>query len=1113
MSDRSRPDENRATLELDLDTHAASLGPGRSDDSLARERGRQAIEDPHALENVPQERTGQYYKGKQIGQGGQARVLLAFDRQVGREIAMKELLAKRSAGSQSGSHPTSMQRPERFLREAKITGQLEHPNIVPVYELGRHPDGTLYYTMRWVRGQSLAEALQACESLPERLSLLGHFLDLCNAIAYAHSRGVIHRDLKPANVMVGEFGETVVLDWGVAKVSGVKDVRSKDIARGIELYLEDSGSHTAVGLALGTPAYMSPEQAQGQYELIDERSDIWGLGAVLFEILTGHPPFTGRTGKEILKRVVRGRRKTVRELCPEAAPELAAIVEKAMRVDRRSRYASARDLAGDVRAYMTGERVAAYDYGSWELLRRFARKNKAVLSASLLLLATIIASLVFISILYRGEVDARRAESLARAEEHEQRLHSHFHLAQAHAKRAGHLIEERDYLAGRIYAAASLVYNPGNRKSSVFDPDWSSSHAGHEMLLVDAISHLYRARSRRVSELVEDLAQSECVTQLAFSPDGRHLATCNAAGQLIVYEVAGRRIAVQVQAHGDRIWSLAWFPDAAHIATGSRDGRVKVWRLDVSEPVFQTQSTRAPIHSVACSPDGERVVAGDHAGRIVVWEIGKQRPVRTIAAHGDQVWGLAFSPDGRRLASGSWDKTACIWDAARGKKERCLTGHRDAVYRVVFSPDGSKLASASYDKLARIWDSESGKLLVSLTGHRDFVSQSVFSADGRSLASCGADRTVRIWDAGSGDLLDTLEAHDDTVDSVAFSPDGGLLASAGRDHRVRLWRLESEGGPTRLLHSDWVYGVGFSPDGARVATGCWDRLVRLWTADGRLIRRMQGHTNGIYPVAFSADGVHLASSSLDGTVRVWDARTGKTVQLFRGVTNGSYGIDFSPDGRLLASGARDDKARIWRIESGERVGLLGGHGEWVWDVSFSPDGQHLATACGDHKVRIWDWRAGRVLKTLAGHSDWATSVQYAPDGRVLVSTGKDGLAILWDAASGAEIRRFAGHKQWVNKAALSPDGRFLATGSDDRLAIVWELTSGKPLLRLRAAGGVTTVAFSPDSRKLAVTDFKELVLYPLDFSVGESDPTALLEEAERAAGMRLDGFELVRKAP
>jgi len=338
-------------------------------------------------------------RGEQ-GRGGIGRVLIAFDQHIGREIAVKELLPEKGPdGTPSSDSPVRKTGAvaARFLREARITGQLEHPGIVPVYELGRRPDGSVYYTMKLVRGKTLAEKIGACRSLGERLQLLHHFLDLCQAMAYAHSRGVIHRDLKPANVMVGEFGETVVLDWGLAKVEGQKDVRADALERDLKQIKQAGAGETVAGKPIGTPAYMSPEQADGRIEEIDERSDVWSLGAVLYEILTGRPPYEGVNAYEVMGKVLQNPVVPVKEVEPKAPGELSAISEKCLSKERGKRYASAKELTDDVAKFLAGGLVGAFEYPIWRLLGRWFKQHGRQLA---LAAASVIGGLVLIGWVY-----------------------------------------------------------------------------------------------------------------------------------------------------------------------------------------------------------------------------------------------------------------------------------------------------------------------------------------------------------------------------------------------------------------------------------------------------------------------------------------------------------------------------------------------------------------------------------------------------------------------------------------------------------------------------------------------------------------------------------------
>ena len=310
-----------------------------------------------------------------LGKGGIGQVIVVNDRFLGRDVALKELLIeeKNKATQDLTARSTAVE--ARFLREARVTGQLEHPAVVPVYELGRHRDGGTYYTMTRIKGSTLHDAIKSADTLEQRLELLPHFVDACNALAYAHSRNVVHRDVKPQNVMIGPFGETFVLDWGLARVKGRADPRATDMRMA-----PDITGNMLRGAAIGTPAYMSPEQASGNLDNIDERSDVWGLGAVLYEILTGRPPYSGQTPLEVVAKILRDPVVPVRTRSRGVSAELATICDRALQKDTARRYPTASALKEDIEAYMGGRRVSAHTYSSWDLALRFMRQNRVGLS-------------------------------------------------------------------------------------------------------------------------------------------------------------------------------------------------------------------------------------------------------------------------------------------------------------------------------------------------------------------------------------------------------------------------------------------------------------------------------------------------------------------------------------------------------------------------------------------------------------------------------------------------------------------------------------------------------------------------------------------------------------
>jgi len=1033
----------------------------------------------------------------ELGHGGLGRVLVVFDRHLGREIALKELLPGLSAAtSEDGPLSKTALVVARFLREARVTAQLEHPNIVPVYEVGQRDDGTLYYTMKLVRGRTLTDALRDCSSLEERLALLNHFVGLCHALAYAHSRGVIHRDVKPANVMVGEFGETMVLDWGVAKVRGQRDLRSREIAREVRLFRSADAGQTVDGTAVGTPSYMSPEQAAGEVDQMDERSDVWGLGAVLYRLLSGHSPFPGDDAQEIIDRVCAGAIRPLRLLCPEAPPELVAIAEKALQRDKNKRYQTAGELAKDVEAFQQGARVGAHEYGSWELARRFAAKNKAALTGAALVLVVLMASLVLVWRAYERESAAGQM--------------AHYHIAEALNEKAGTLAGEGRLLASRIYAAASLQHNPGNPRSVFHSPEFARRIPQSRHLLAFAASRVQRAGFSPVTGLERVMHEKEALGAGLFSPDGTLYAAGSYDRTVKLWDVAtGEQVKI-LRGHEKPTWEVAFSPDGKRLAASCQDGKVRIWDIGTGRTLQVLTGHEQRVWGVAFSPDGRQLAATGDDGTVRTWAADTGAALLRLDDHQGPVYDVVYLAGGERLASSGRDKTIRIWDAASGAMLETWSDNDDAVWSLVLSPDGKRLASACEDGSLRIRDAASGEIEVRIRGHDDSLFGLGFSPDGHRIVSAGVDKRIKLWDAHSGALLFGVVGHRGSIWSVSFTPDGRRLASISEDKTLRLWSLAGEDRPPTLRgHEDQIWGLDFSPDGKLAVSGGFDRMVRVWDLERGVQRAaLEGHSHIICETVFSPDGRHIASAGFDKVIRLWDTASGRMVRELAGHEADVFGMSFSPDGKKLASASKDLTVRLWEVQSGKTLHTMRGHDERLWQVAYSPDGRHLATTSTDRTVRLWDAEQGLLSKTLLGHSDWTSGVVFTSDGRRVASGDKSGSVILWDVASGRKLRQFEGHEHWVSKVRLSPDDRLLASASDDRTVRVWELATGEPLLVFEAGSNVVAIDFSPDGQTLAVGDVNAIKLFPLDLGVREADPGKLLAEAEQSAGMRLEGFIL-----
>jgi len=1079
-------------------------------------------------ERVTLQQSGRYTVKGEHGRGGIGRVLVAHDEHVGREIAIKELIPEHQGdpGNSPGQPPAAVA--ARFMREARVTGQLEHPNIVPVYEVGRREDGTLYYTMKLVRGKNLAAALRECHDLDERLRLLPHYVDLCNAIAYAHSRGVIHRDIKTDNVMLGEFGETVVLDWGLAKVRGEQDIGVRELERGIRLYQGVEAGKTVDGRAIGTPAYMSPEQADGRVEDIDERSDLWSLGAVLYELLTGRPPFEGVNAFEIIGKVLADPITPPGSLDSEIPPELASVCEKALQRDKDARYQKASGLAEEVEAYQSGARVRAYEYSSWDLVKRFVGRNKALSGAVVLLLILLLAGSALIYTQYRKAEVARVKEAEARITAEEalkdrQRARvkasvASRQLARAYQATAEREIALKDYMSAKIYAAAALLYDPDHPRSPYHYPvaEAAVSAGGLSRLLnVQSILYTVAIKSRVVRRGVLRAKKGHAVYAVAFAPDGSRLATAGADGAVRLWDRKTRTLSgPPLRGHKKLVTSLAFSPDGRLLASAGNDLTIGLWDVERGRPVAYLAGHTEPVLGLAFSPDGRLLVSVSKDKTVRLWDMTTRRLLKIYARHEETVFAVAFSPKGDLIATAGSDRTVRVWRPSDLRDVALLKGHGGSVFSLAFLPDGKRLASAGEDQTIRLWSVPERRHLSTLRGHRQLVRAVSCSPDGRLLASASFDETVRVWSLAERRVVATLRGHSTRVFAVAFSPKGDLVASAGRDRTTRLWGIAARPAVATLGgHRDLVETLAISSGGRLLVSGSYDRTVRVWDVVGRRqVRLLKGHKKAVLAVSHDSRTGLVASGSRDRSVILWRAATGTRLATLVGHEGDVNSVAFSPDGAVLATASADRTVRLWDTKGGRLRARLTGHRDEVYGVAFAPRGNLLASTSFDGTIRLWDPTQGTLVNVLTGGQGYAFRVAFSPGGEVLAAarqlTEKDSEIELWDLTRRRVVKRLKGHRGLVNALAFSPDGRLLLSGGKDQTVRLWEVSSGRLAQVLRHARPVTAAVFAPDGRSMIVNDWKAIKVYPVKPPVWTRDPEVLLRQAEQEAGLKLKEFTL-----
>jgi WD40 repeat protein/serine/threonine protein kinase len=979
--------------------------------------------------------------------GGLGEVFVAEDAELHREVALKEI---------QGQYADNPQARSRFLLEAEITGGLEHPGIVPVYGLGQYGDGRPFYAMRFIKGDNLKDAIERFhrsegpkrdpgETVLEFRKLLRRFQDVCNAVAYAHSRGVLHRDLKPGNIMLGQFGETLVVDWGLAKTTEENDPEASAPDSPVRPTLGRGSEPTRMGTAIGSPQYMSPEQASGRIDQLGPRSDVYGLGATLYCLLTGMPPFSGTDIGDLLRKVRQGQTSAPREMKHDVPAALDAICRKAMALSPLDRYGSPADLSDDLEHWLADEAVSA-QIDPWPAkLGRWTRHHKGLVGSItaiwLLLIATVVAA---------GFWDRAQKMEKLRDDANEQRRLADDQRGTAEEQRA--FAQEQREIAEQQRSRAKEQESLVRRllyfsRINMADRAWHEAQIGPMLDLLEGLSpskpgqedlrglewnYLWRLAH---ADLFTLKGHTSIVSSVAFSPDGQRLASGSHDNTVKIWDARTGQESLTLKGHTEAVMCVAFSPDGQRLASGSNDNTVKIWDVRTGQEslTFKCKLTSG----ITFSPDGQRVATADLIlkDRVVdsvvkIWDARTGQEILTLKGHTSIVSSVGFSPDGLRLATGGWDRTVKIWDARTGQESLTLKGHTEAVMCVAFSPDGQRLASGSYDKTVKIWDARTGQESLTLKGHTSIVSSVAFSPDGQRLASGSRDNTVKIWDTRTGQESLTLKGHT------------GLGRAEGFNPKIWDWRTGQE--MTLKGHTSNALSVAFSPDGQRLATAdttvkdSLGSVVKIWDArTGQEILTLKGHTGLVNSVAFSPDGQRLASGSRDYMVKIWDARTGQESLTLKGHTDAVMSVTFSPDGQRLASGSRDNTVKIWDVQNGQESLTLKGHTNGVASVAFSPDGQRLASGSHDNTVKIWDARTGQESLTLKGHTEAVMCVAFSPDGQRLASGSNDNTVKIWDARTGQECLTLKGHTsaQWV---AFSPDGQRLALGSRDNTVKIWD---------------------------------------------------------------------------
>ncbi|BBM83391.1 protein kinase domain-containing protein [Candidatus Uabimicrobium amorphum] len=1061
-----------------------------------------------------------YELADEISRGGMGIVYKGKQVKLQREIAIKKIKGESNAATTA-----------KFISESLVTAYLDHPNIVPVYDLSKTSREEIFLAMKLVRG---TEWKSFIEPRDQNQQLLAHkyneeahlriLLNVCNALSYAHSKGIVHCDIKPSNVMVGEFGEVLVMDWGIA-------VNISDTNPGVR-----GLSRESIKTPLGTPNYMPWELAEGCGENIGEWTDVYLLGATLYHILMKKPPHGGGMVSSLFAAVT-GKLPEFEAHIPK---ELQTICHKAMAKKINERYQSVADFQNSIQNYLQHKESIIIAAKAQKMLDNYHGKSSNKLYHNF---SQAIAGFEQALQLWEENGDAQRGLQETRIAYANTALsYEDFGLADsqlayvsenksrdlkkkiAHARqRKLRAVRTTQYLRYAVVAATIIIIvglsigflfvrntqrKTQQQKNAAFlqlakIATRKSQQAYREVSQqiiaqyppLQQIEHGYDQCGVYAQQSLQFLQQIKAIAPQQKTQIAKLQKQSRGMLHLSMKRPFSPALWKVHAANVGKIGAIEFSHDAQHIACAGKDGAIRIYSTLTGEELQIFRGHRSTVNSIKYSENGKYLASASTDKTIRVWNVTSGEQVCIF--RGYRVHSVAFSIDNRYVISGSADKTICVWNIAKGREEFIFRGHTSTVNAIAVC--GTFVVSGSKDKSIRVWNIQTKQQVLALHGHEQAVNCVCVSPN--YIISGSADRTLRLWDLHTGKQLFTAKL-DTAITALDYHPQQKIVVCA-QGRQIELWNIKTQ---QRLAvfsgHYGKVMSLDFSSDGKYLVSASHDKTVRLWDiATHKQHSCWQGHTADIYSIVFSGDGKYLASCSRDTSIRLWNAKTGNEQGALEGHSAAVTAIKFSNDSRYMVSTGKDKTIRLWDVASQTNVSTFGPFSKLVNAIAFHR-GNILCAFGKEIKVldvkskqlSLWkkydksiyqmDLNATQLfvishqlveiidLKTtqkvaMLPHSRPVFCAKFSTSGQYIVSGTSDKKIYLWDIKTQKQLGTFSGHTSQVNAVDITRDNRFIISTSNDKTLRMWKVDNRRQILHIKLFTPGESCLFHPEYSKVA----------------------------------------------